>query len=73
MLTPKDRLRWFGTERVFARCEGQGAEGVLIPQGEGPGFEEKLTLEVLAILTVLSAGRVGEVVTKSAQLTGAFA
>ena len=55
VLTHKDRLLRFGSELVFALCETNGIEIVLINQGEVPTFEEELATDVLEILTVFSA------------------
>ena len=42
VLTHKDRLLRFGADLVFALCEIQGIEVVIIHQGERPSFEEEL-------------------------------
>ena len=55
VLTHKDRLLRFGAELVFALCERQGIEIVMIHQGEQPNFEEELAQDVLEIITVFSA------------------
>ena len=55
VLTHKDRLLRFGAECVFALCEMQGIEVVIIYQGERPTFEEELAQDVLEIITVFSA------------------
>lgn len=55
VLTHKDRLLRFGSELVFALCELQNIEIVIIHQGEQPSFEEELTKDVLEIITVFSA------------------
>ena len=55
VLTHKDRLLRFGAELVFALCELQGIEIVIIHAGEQPGFEEELAQDVLEIITVFSA------------------
>lgn len=55
VLTHKDRLLRFGSELVFALCEIQGIEIVIINKGEQPSFEEELTKDVLEIITVFSA------------------
>jgi predicted site-specific integrase-resolvase len=55
VLTHKDRLLRFGAELVFALCEEQGIEIVIIHQGEQPSFEEDLAQDVLEIITVFSA------------------
>ena len=55
VLTHKDRLLRFGADLVFAMCELQGIEVVIIHQGEKPSFEEELAQDVLEIITVFSA------------------
>jgi predicted site-specific integrase-resolvase len=55
VLTHKDRLLRFGAELVFALCEQQGVEVVIIHQGEQPSFEEELAQDVLEVITVFSA------------------
>ena len=45
----------FGSELVFALCEIQGIEIVIINKGEQPSFEEELAKDVLEIITVFSA------------------
>jgi predicted site-specific integrase-resolvase len=55
VITHQDRLLRFGAELVFALCELQGIEIVIIHQGGRPGFEEELAQDVLEIITVLSA------------------
>jgi putative resolvase len=55
VLTHKDRLLRFGAELVFALCEEQGIEIVIIHQGDQPAFEEELAQDVLEIITVFSA------------------
>ncbi len=47
----------FGSELVFALCEIQGIEIVIINKGEQPSFEEELAKDVLEIITVFSARR----------------
>lgn len=55
VVTHKDRLLRFGAELVFAMCELQGIEIVIIHKGEQPSFEEELAQDVLEIITVFSA------------------
>ncbi len=55
VLTHKDRLLRFGSELVFALCEIQEIEIVLIHHGERPSFEGELAKDVLEIITVFSA------------------
>jgi len=55
VLTHKDRLLRFGSELVFALCERQGIEIVIIHKGERPSFEVELAEDILEIITVFSA------------------
>lgn len=55
VLTHKDRLLRFGSELVFALCEIQGIEIVIIHKGEQPSFEDELAQDILEIITVFSA------------------
>jgi predicted site-specific integrase-resolvase len=55
VITHKDRLLRFGAELVFALCELQGIEIVIIHKGGRPSFEEELAQDVLEIITVFSA------------------
>ena len=55
VITYKDRLLRFGSELVFALCELQGIEIVIIHKGEQPSFEEELAKDVLEIIAVFSA------------------
>ena len=55
VLTHKDRLLRFGAELVFALCELQGIEIVIIHAGEQASFEEELAQDVVEIITVFSA------------------
>lgn len=55
VLTHKDRLLRFGSELVFALCEMQGIEIVIIHKGERPSFEQELAEDILEIITVFSA------------------
>jgi putative resolvase len=55
VLTHKDCLLHFGSELVFALCEIQGIEVVIINKGDQPTFEEGLAKDVLEIITVFSA------------------
>jgi len=52
VLTHKDRLLRFGAELVFALCELQGIEIVIINKGDQPTFEEELAQDVLEIITI---------------------
>ena len=55
VITHKDRLLSFGAELVFAMCELQGIEIVIMHQGAPPAFEEELAQDVLEITTVFPA------------------
>jgi predicted site-specific integrase-resolvase len=55
VITHKDRLLRFGAELVFALCEVQSIEIIIIHKGEQPRFEEELAKDVLEIITVFSA------------------
>ena len=55
VLMHKDRLLRFGAELVFALCEAQGIEIVIVNRGEQPSFEQELAQDVLEIITVFSA------------------
>ena len=55
VITHKDRLLRFGAELVFAVCETQQVEIVILNQGEDTTCEEDLAKDVLEIITVLSA------------------
>ncbi len=55
VITHKDRLLRFGAELVFALCEAQHIEIIIIHKGEQPRFEEELAKDVLEIITVFSA------------------
>ena len=55
VLTHEDRLLRLGAELVFALCELQGIEVVIIHQGDPPAFEEELAQDVLEIITVFRA------------------
>lgn len=55
VLTHKDRLLRFGWELIFALCEIQNIEIVIINKGEPPPCEEELAQDVIEIITVFSA------------------
>ena len=55
VITHKDRLLRFGAGLVFALCEWQGIEIVIMHKGAPPSFEEELAQDVRAIITVCSA------------------
>lgn len=68
VITHKDRLLRFGAELVFALCEAQGIEIIIIHKGEQPRFEEELAKDVLEIITVFSARLYGSRSHKNKQL-----
>ena len=72
VLTHKDRLLRFGAELVFAMCELQGIEVVIINRGKEPSFEEELAQDVLEIITVFSARLYGARSRKHRQVTEAL-
>jgi len=55
VLTHGDRLLRFGAELVFALCEKQGVEVVVIHGTDPPSFEEELARDMLEIITEFSA------------------
>ena len=55
VVTHQDRLLRLGAELVFALCELQGIEIVIIHQGDPPSLEEELAQDVLEIITVFRA------------------
>lgn len=68
VLTHRDRLMRFGAELVFAMCESQGIEVVVIHQTDSPSFEEELAQDVIEIMTVFSARLYGRRSHKSRRL-----
>ena len=68
MLTHKDRLLRFGSELIFALCEIQNIEVVIINKGEPPSFEEELAQGVIEIITVFSARLYGSRSNKTKRL-----
>ncbi len=68
VLTHKDRLLRFGSELVFALCELQGIEIVIIHKGEQPTFEQELAEDILEIITVFSARLYGSRSSKNRKL-----
>ena len=68
VLTHKDRLLRFGSERVFALCDLQGIEIVIIHRGEQPSFEQELAQDVLEVITVFSARLYGARSRKNKQI-----
>jgi putative resolvase len=45
----------FGSELIFALCEKNEIEVVIMNKGSTPSFEEELAQDVLEIITVFSA------------------
>jgi len=72
VLTHKDRLLRFGAELVFAMCEIQNIEIVIINKGEQPTFEEELAKDVIEIITVFSARLYGSRSNKNTKLLEAL-
>lgn len=70
--THKDRLLRFGADLVFALCEWQGIEIVIIHKGEPPSCEEELAQDVLEITTVFSARLYGRRSPKARELLDAL-
>ena len=68
VLTHGDRLLRFGAELVFALCEKQGVEVVVIHGTDPPSFEEELARDVLEIITEFSARLYGRRSPKARQL-----
>ena len=68
VLTHKDRLLRFGSELVFALCDLQGIEIVIIHRGEQPSFEQELAQDVLELITVFSARLYGARSRKNKQI-----
>ncbi len=55
VITHKDRLLRFGSELIFALCEQFGTKVTILNQPVEIKFEEELALDVLEIITVMSA------------------
>lgn len=72
VLTHKDRLLRFGSELVFALCDLQGIEVVIIHRGERPTFEAELAEDILEIITVFSARLYGSRSRKNRKLMQAL-
>jgi putative resolvase len=71
VLTHKDRLLRFGAELIFALCEAQNIEVVLMNQSADLAFEEELAQDVLEIITVFSARLYGSRSRKNQKLVEA--
>lgn len=72
VITHKDKLLRFGSELVFALCELQQIEIVIIHKGDQPSFEEELAKDVLEIITVFSARLYGSRSKKNKRLMDAL-
>ena len=68
VLTHKDRLLRFGSELIFALCEENEVEVVLVNKCSEVSFEEELAADVLEIITVFSARLYGARSRKNKQL-----
>lgn len=68
VLLHKDRLLRFGAELIFALCEIQNIEIVIVNKGQEASFEEELARDVLELITVFSARLYGSRSHKSKQL-----
>jgi putative resolvase len=55
IITDKDRLLRFGSELVFALCENNGAEVIILNRPIQLEPEQELVEDVLAVITVMSA------------------
>jgi predicted site-specific integrase-resolvase len=62
----------FGAELVFALCELQAVEVVILNKGEPPSFEQELAQDVLEIITVFSARLYGSRSPKAKKLIEQF-
>ena len=68
VLTHRDRLLRFRSELIFALCEIQNIEIVIINEGEPPSFEEELAADVIEIITGFRARLYGSRSHKNKQL-----
>ncbi len=55
IVTDKDRLLRFGSELIFALCENNGAEVIILNRQIQLESEQELVEDVLAVITVMSA------------------
>jgi putative resolvase len=55
IITDKDRLLRFGSELIFALCENNGAEVIILNRPIQLEPEQELVEDVLAVITVMSA------------------
>lgn len=55
IITDKDRLLRFGSELIFALCENNGTEVIILNKPVDQEPEQELVEDVLAVITVMSA------------------
>lgn len=60
IVTDKDRLLRFGSELIFALCENNGTEVIILNQPIALEPEQELVEDVLAVITVMSARMYGK-------------
>ena len=68
VITHKDRLLRFGAEIIYAICEHQSIEVVVIHESDPVSFEEELAKDILSIITVFSAKLYGKRSNKNKKL-----
>lgn len=72
VLTHQDRLLRFGADLVFALCDLQGIEVVIIHKGDPPSCKEELAQDVLEITTVFSTRLSGSRSSPSHKIIGSL-
>lgn len=60
LVTDKDRLLRFGSELIFALCENNGCEVIILNKPVNQEPEQELVEDVLAVITVMSARMYGK-------------
>lgn len=60
LVTDKDRLLRFGSELIFALCENNGTEVIILNKPVEQEPEQELVEDVLAVITVMSARMYGK-------------
>jgi excisionase family DNA binding protein len=60
IITDKDRLLRFGSELIFALCENNGTEVIILNRSVAIEPEQELVEDVLAVITVMSARLYGK-------------
>lgn len=60
LITDKDRLLRFGSELIFALCENNGTEVIILNKPVNQEPEQELVEDVLAVITVMSARMYGK-------------